>query len=164
MSNPEGAGALTFAGVATSAYQGGQPVPATGYDFADFLLGLAQSSRIQYGNSDHYLRRKEFALFVNDNWRATSRFTLQWGLRYQYAAPWIERYDRIANLDVSPGFDAAETVTPGSRGSYHGQFPSSLSSKVTGIIWPPGWPWAYRLPFRQESFRAQGQLRCFLPR
>ncbi len=162
LSNPEGAGALTFAGVATSAYQGGQPVPATGYDFADFLLGLAQSSRIQYGNSDHYLRRKEFALFVNDNWRATSRFTLQWGLRYQYAAPWIERYDRIANLDVSPGFDAAETVTPGSRGSYHGQFPRALIESDWNNL-APRLALAYRLRSGRKASVLRASYGVFFP-
>ncbi len=162
LSNPEGAGSLTFAGVATSAYEGGQPVPATGYDFADFLLGLAQSSRIQYGNSDHYLRRKEFAVFVNDNWRATSRFTLQWGLRYQYAAPWIERYDRIANLDVSPDLDAAETVTPGSLGSYHGQFPRALVESDWNNL-APRLALAYRLRSGRKASVLRASYGVFFP-
>ena len=162
LSNPEGAGSLTFAGVATSAYQGGQPVPATGYDFADFLLGLAQSSRIQYGNSDHYLRRREFAVFVNDNWRATSRFTLQWGLRYQYAAPWVERYDRIANLDVSPGFDAAETVTPGSLGSYHGRFPRALVESDWNNL-APRLALAYRLRSGRKASVLRASYGVFFP-
>ena len=93
LGNPEGAGSQTFAGVATSLYVDGDPVAGTGYDFADFLLGLAQSSRIQYGNSDHYLRSLGTALFLNDNWRVHSRVTLQWGLRYQFTSPWVERYD-----------------------------------------------------------------------
>jgi len=126
LGSPAGGGVLNFAGVATSQYEDGLPVPGTGYDFADFLLGLAQSSRIQYGNSDHYLRRPDLSLFLNDNWRLASRFTLQWGLRYQFVAPWHERYDRLANLDLAPGYTAAETVVPGSIGSYYGEFPRSL--------------------------------------
>ncbi len=126
LGNPEGAGVQVFAGVATSAYGSGRPVSGTGYDFADFLLGLAQSSRIQYGNSDHYLRAPEYSLFINDNWRIHSRLTLQWGLRYEYVAPWVELYDRMANLDVAPGFQAAATVFPGSRGPYSGIVPRAL--------------------------------------
>ena len=126
LGNPEGAGSQTFAGVATSLYVDAQPEAGTGYDFADFLLGLAQSNRIQYGNSDHYLRSQEMALFLNDNWRVNSRFTLQWGLRYQFTSPWVERYDRLSNLDVGPGFTQAETVIPGSQGTFFGKFPRSL--------------------------------------
>lgn len=126
LGSPEGAGVQVFAGVATSAYHSGRPVAGTGYDFADFLLGLAQSSRIQYGNSDHYLRAPEYSLFINDNWRIHSRLTLQWGLRYEYVAPWSELYDRMANLDVDPGFQAAATVLPGSRGPYTGSVPRAL--------------------------------------
>ena len=164
LSNPEGAGALTFAGVATSAYQGGQPVPATGYDFADFLLGLAQSSRIQYGNSDHYLRRKEFALFVNDNWRATSRFTLQWGSSLSIRCS----LDRNATTGLPiwmcpPGFDSAEMVTPGSRGSYHGTVFLKLSSKVTGIIWPPRLALAYRLRSGRKASVLRASYGVFFP-
>ena len=126
LGNPEGAGSQTFAGVATSLYVDGDPVAGTGYDFADFLLGLAQSSRIQYGNSDHYLRSLGTALFLNDNWRVHSRVTLQWGLRYQFTSPWVERHDRLSNLDVGPGFTAAETVIPGSQGTFFGEFPRPL--------------------------------------
>ena len=162
MSNPEGAGALTFAGVATSAYQGGQPVPATGYDFADFLLGLAQSSRIQYGNSDHYLRRKEFALFVNDNWRATSRFTLQWASVINTPLPGSNVTIGLP-IWMCPPASTPQKRSPRVAGGAIADSFLELSSKVTGIIWPPVGP-GLSAPFRQESFRAQGQLRCFLPR
>ena len=126
LDNPLGAGSQTFAGVATSLYAEGLPVVGTGYDLADFLLGSAQSSRIQYGNTDHYLRNREFAIFLNDNWRMHSRLTLQWGMRYQFFEPLVERYDRLANLDVAPGFSAAETVTPGGSGSFSGTFTRAL--------------------------------------
>ena len=126
LDNPLGAGSQTFAGVATSLYSGRLPVVGTGYDFADFLLGAAQSSRIQYGNTDHYLRNREFALFLNDNWRMHSRLTLQWGVRYQFFEPLVERYNRLANLDVAAGFTAAETVIPEGSGSFSGSFTRAL--------------------------------------
>jgi hypothetical protein len=126
LGSPNGSGTLNFAGVATSLFVDGSAMPGTGYDFADFLLGQAQSSRIQYGNSDHYLRRPEFSFFINDNWRMNSKMTVQWGLRYQFVSPWVERYDRLANLDLAPGFTSAETVVPGSSGTYYGKFPRAL--------------------------------------
>ncbi|MBN2431939.1 MAG: hypothetical protein JXQ27_10705 [Acidobacteria bacterium] len=124
--NPNGAGRMTFAGVASSGYLDGQPLPGTGYDAADFLLGLVQSSNIQYGNTDHYLRRPEVAVYLNDNWRLHSRFTLQWGFRYEYVAPWVEKYDRMANIDLGPDFSGAETVLPGGQGTFFGTYPQGL--------------------------------------
>jgi hypothetical protein len=154
LGSPAGGGVLNFAGVATSEYENGLPVPGTGYDFADFLLGLAQSSRIQYGNSDHYLRRPDFSLFLNDNWRLASRFTLQWGLRYQFVAPWAEKYDRLANLDLAPGFVAAETVVPGTVGAYFGQFPRALVESDWSNIAP-----RVALAFRLNSGKWASVLR-----
>ena len=144
IANPEGSGTQTFAGIATSAYSNGRPIAGTGYDLADFLLGLAQSSRIQYGNSDHYLRARKFSFYVNDNWRIHSRLTLQWGLRYQYVSPWLERYDRLANLDVAEGFTAVRTVTPGDPGSAFGAFPRALVQSDRNNV-APRLGLAYRL-------------------
>ncbi|HXZ42587.1 MAG TPA: carboxypeptidase-like regulatory domain-containing protein, partial [Terriglobales bacterium] len=42
-------GSFIFTGLNTSQIIGGQPVAGTGYDFADFLLGLPQQTSVQYG-------------------------------------------------------------------------------------------------------------------
>lgn len=125
--NPSGSGDLTFAGTATSLISvGGRPVPGSGYDLADFLLGAVQSSTVRFGNSDHYLRGRQFSLYLNDNWRISSRVTLQWGLRYEYTSPLWEKYGRMANLDVGPGFADVSPVLPDQQGPYSGTFPKSL--------------------------------------
>jgi hypothetical protein len=127
LGNSEGNGALTFAGIATSEYlPDGSLVPGTGYDLADFLLGLGQSSRIRFGNSDHYVRGYQFALYLNDNYRMSSRFTVQWGLRYQFASPLVEKYDRLANLDFDAGMTRAAVVLPGEQGAFSGPSPRAL--------------------------------------
>ncbi len=162
LSNPLGAGSQTFAGVATSLYLDGRPVGGSGYDLADFLLGFAQSSRIQYGNSDHYLRRRELALFINDNWRLHSKLTLQWGVRYQYVQPWSEKFGRIANLDVGPGFSDAETVTPGSVGSFFGPFPPALVESDANNL-APRLALAYRLRSGRRSSVLRAEYGVFYP-
>ncbi len=44
-------GTFQFSGIATSAFNSnGQPLPNTGLDFADYLLGLPQSSSVQFGS------------------------------------------------------------------------------------------------------------------
>ena len=127
LGDSSGKGALTFAGVATGEYlAGGSLVPGTGYDLADFLLGLAQSGRIRFGNSDHYVRGYQFSAFLNDNYRMNSRMTVQWGLRYQFASPYVEKYDRMANLDLNPALTNAAVVLPGAPGPFSGLFPKAL--------------------------------------
>jgi hypothetical protein len=41
----------------------------TGLDFADFLLGLPQTSTIGYGNPDKAFRGRLYSAFVNDEWK-----------------------------------------------------------------------------------------------
>ena len=48
-SNPRGS--FVFTGLNTSEIVNGIPVAGTGFDFADFLLGLPQQTSVQYGNS-----------------------------------------------------------------------------------------------------------------
>ena len=41
---------------------------ATGLDFADFLLGLPQTSTIAFGNPDKDFRGESYSAFVTDDW------------------------------------------------------------------------------------------------
>jgi trimeric autotransporter adhesin len=121
-------GTFNFTGVATSELAaGGTPVPQTGFDLADFLLGLPQSSSIRYGDTNTYFRHNAWNGYVQDDWKLRSNLTLLLGLRYEYFAPLTEKYGRIANLDIAPGFDAVAVVTPGNPiGPYSGAFPTGL--------------------------------------
>ena len=83
---------------------------ATGVDLADFLLGIPQASAIAFGNADKYLFGPSFHAYVTDNWRLGAGLTATLGLRWEYEAPMTERFDRLVNLDVLPGFTAADPV------------------------------------------------------
>jgi trimeric autotransporter adhesin len=48
-SNPRGS--FVFTGTNTSQLSSGNPVAGTGYDFADFLLGLPQQTSVQFGGT-----------------------------------------------------------------------------------------------------------------
>ncbi len=72
--------------------------------------------------------------------------TVNLGIRYEYFAPYTELYNRLANLDLSPGFTAVSVVLPGQTGPYSGAFPTSLVrstkdafSPRLGIAYRP-WP------------------------
>lgn len=138
-------GTFVFTGLATSAFdERGLPVSGTGFDFADFLLGLPQSSSIRFGSSSNYFRASVASLFVQDDWRLRPNFSLNLGLRYEYFTPYREKYDRMANLDVAPGFTGVAVVTPRSAGPYSGPFPAGLVdsdknnfSPRVGLAWRP---------------------------
>jgi hypothetical protein len=142
-------GSFSFSGLGTSELgTNGQPVQGTGYDLADFLLGLPQSSSLR-GSTNDYFRSWSTAWFAQDDMRLLPGLTLNLGIRYEYFAPYTELYGRLANLDVNPGFTAVSVVTPGDPlGPYSGSFPTSLVrseknnySPRIGIAWRP---WARR--------------------
>lgn len=115
-------GSFVFTGFATSQYASGstQPVANTGYDFADFLLGFPQQTSLQFGATAYNFRANSFDFFAQDDWRILPTLSLNLGLRYEYIGPYTEAQDRIANLDVGPGFATAAPVVP------------------TGALLPPG--------------------------
>jgi hypothetical protein len=90
----------------TFAFTGG----ASGSDLADFLLGLPHTSSIANGNADKFFRAPAFDAYVTDDWRVNPILTVNAGVRWEYEAPVTERYGRLVNLDVSPGFAAVSPV------------------------------------------------------
>jgi hypothetical protein len=126
-SDQNGRGTFVFSGIATSGLdENGQPLAATGFDFADLLLGLPQSSSIRFGSADTYFRGSSYNAFLQDDWRVRSNLTLNLGLRYEFQNPMSEKYNRMVNLDIAPGFTAAAPVMPGTAGPYTGTFPDGL--------------------------------------
>ena len=83
---------------------------ATGSDFADFLLGVPDTSAIAFGNADKYFRDGMYDAYANDDWRVSPELTINWGLRWEYGSPVTEKYGRLVNLDVAPGFSAVAPV------------------------------------------------------
>ena len=138
-------GTFLFSGIATSAFNAkGQPVPNTGFDFADYLLGLPQSSSVQFGTNSVYFRQNTWDVFGNDEWHVNQKLTLTLGLRYEYYSPLAEKYGHIVNLDIAPGLTAVAPVLPGAAGPYSGAFPNTLVEPDRnnfaprgGLAWKP---------------------------
>ncbi len=138
-------GTYDFTGYATSRFDAaGRPIAGSGHDLADFLLGLPYSTSRRFGSSNNYLRGKSINLYVQDNWRVRPSLSVSLGLRYEYAQPYYEKYDRIVGLDVAPGFTAVAQVFPGATGPYAGKYPRSLVRSDRnnfgpriGIAWKP---------------------------
>jgi hypothetical protein len=124
-------GAFTFTGVNTQQIVDGSPVANTGYDFADYLLGLpGQTSVTNYlnGNDVFYYRQHTAAAYVNDDYRLSTKVTINAGLRWEYFAPQTEKYDHMANLLIAPDGTSAQFVTPGEVNPLAGggQIPNGL--------------------------------------
>jgi hypothetical protein len=66
----------------------------TGHPVASFLMGTPSSGSID-NNVQPAFFNKYYGLFVQDDYRITRSFTLNLGLRYEYEAPRMERYDRM---------------------------------------------------------------------
>ncbi|MGA2274320.1 MAG: TonB-dependent receptor [Bryobacteraceae bacterium] len=105
-------GSFTFTGAMTGlAGSNGQAASGTGFDFADFLLGLPDASSIAYSSSgaDKYFRASWVDTYVTDDWHIRSNFTLNFGLRWDFQAPVTELYNRLVSLEVGPDWT---TTTP----------------------------------------------------
>ena len=151
-----GRGTLNFTGLATSQINSsGQAVAGTGYDLADLLLGLPQSSSIQYSEKANYFLQNQWNLYLQDQWKMKPNLTLILGVRYEYFAPFSEKYGQAANLDIAPGFTNVAQVTPSLSGPYTGTFPSGLINPDRNN-WSPRLAVAWKLPWFKKStlFRA----------
>jgi hypothetical protein len=117
---------------------------STGSAFADFLLGLPTTASIAYGNPDKYFRQSVFDLYLNDSWQLRAGVTLDMGIRWDYAAPVAELKNRLANLDVAPGFEeVAPVVASSPTGALTGEsYPASLIDPFKSAISPRlGFAW-----------------------
>ena len=98
----------------------------TGLDFADFLLGFPQQATLQFGPGSERFRQRTWDLFLQDDWRASAKVTVNAGLRYEYFSPVSEADNRLATLDVAPDFTAAVPVIAGNAGPYSGALPDTV--------------------------------------
>jgi hypothetical protein len=133
-------GSFTFTGLETSAFgPTGQPLPNTGYDFADFLLGFPYSSSVSGDRSD-YFRASAWNAFIADDWHLRANLTINAGLRYEYFSAYNEKYNRLANLEVPIYFAGVPTaVTAGTPGIPSGLVnpARNLFSPRLGVAWKP---------------------------
>ncbi len=91
-------GSFSFSGAFT---QNPQSRANTGNGFGDFLLGIPTSASLS--NEDvGDVRQNYAAAFAQDDWKVNSRLTLNYGLRWEFWSPRLERLNEQANFVPGP--------------------------------------------------------------
>jgi trimeric autotransporter adhesin len=97
------------------------------------------------GSPSYYFRGSTWGLYVQDDWRLASRFSLNLGVRWDYQTPINELRDQIVNMAFAPNFTAYNTVQPGQVDPFTGLVQSgalihsdknNISPRI-GLAWRP---------------------------
>jgi hypothetical protein len=83
----------------------------TGSSLADFMLGYVQNANLNPTHTNTDLHDWTQSYYIQDDWKATSRLTVNLGLRYDYFAPYTQSDNRFADV-YQNGFVIANIVTP----------------------------------------------------
>jgi len=115
---------------------------ATGFDVASFMLGLVNTKNRNLFDANTYTeKRPEYAVYLQDDFRATSRLTLNLGLRWDVYPPWIEIDDRQSNFDETTGKFVVASEDAVIAGVKVGRYLQTYSKKDLG----PRFGFAYDL-------------------
>ncbi|HZB26337.1 MAG TPA: TonB-dependent receptor, partial [Vicinamibacterales bacterium] len=98
----------------TAETQGPNPTAASataGYAFASFLLGTGAPNDVLIQNWKNVAANSFYwAFYAQDDWRVSSRLTLNLGLRYDIDVPRTERYNRMNYFDPEARSPLADVV------------------------------------------------------
>jgi hypothetical protein len=105
-----------------------------GQDLASMLLGIPGGAmdRVEpFAMSDRF-----FALYLHDDFKVTSKLTLNLGVRYEYETPLVESADRLV---AGFAFDAVNPVDAAARANYAAapipELPVSQFGARGGLYW-----------------------------
>ena len=84
---------------------------ATGSTLASFLLGLPNGGDFPR-NANRVNSQRYYGFFFRDDWRVTSKLTVNLGLRWDVETPWVERFNQMTSefdpTVLNPISDAAQ--------------------------------------------------------
>src|SRR2546427_272439 len=90
-----------------------QPI-ATGYAFADFLLGYTQQDESAVALAVTKFRAVSHGDYFTATWKVRSNMTFDLSLRYEYTPPWLDKNGTLMNASI-PFHDTTPNVQDLSR-------------------------------------------------
>jgi hypothetical protein len=103
-------------------FSGGGAAPANN-GIQDFLAGFVDGGFQYFGNSIRHTYENNFGFYVQDSFRATSRLTLNYGLRWDYFGVVKEKNNQLSNitsLDLAgSSFTLTQVGQPGLSSLYN---------------------------------------------
>jgi len=103
---------------------------------ADYILGTANQAGGAAGSSRSNYRSNYLGLFVQQDWRASQKLTVNFGLRFEYGAPWKEQNDLEGYLNPATGLLTYHKVPANMPPGLRGLFDTNSGTVKKGIIDP----------------------------
>src|SRR6185503_6355348 len=82
---------------------------ATGYAFADFLLGYTQQDESAVALAVTKFRALSQSYYFTDTWKSRANMTFDLGLRYEYTPPWLDENGTLMNASL-PAHETTRNV------------------------------------------------------
>ena len=115
----------------------------SGNDLADFLFG-ASDEFSEYSKAPSNEHQQQYAAFAQDEWKATPRLTITYGLRYEYTSPETDTHGY--SFSIVPGKQSVKFpgaplgfLVPGDPGAPRGWYypdHTNFSPRI-GVAWDP---------------------------
>jgi hypothetical protein len=99
----QGNGRFNFSPALTDARSTPGITGSTGDSMASFMLGYGTAITHDYTFTFPGIRMNEYGAYFADNWRASRKFTLNYGVRWDYFSPPDEELNRWANFNPTTG-------------------------------------------------------------
>jgi len=105
-----------------------------GFPYASFLLGTPDSASVRSEQEPTFIKHA-YAFYGQDTWKVNSKFTLNYGLRYDYQTSWTEKRNRWSEFSPNVVNPSAGNLLGGVQ--YEGSGPGRCNCKFTST-----YPWA----------------------
>lgn len=88
----------------------------TGQEFADFLIGAPNNTFYDVVQSDNDGQTMHYQAYAQDQWKATDRLTISYGLRWEFHPAYHDPSGNIGNFDPSVA-KSGRVIYPDGKGS-----------------------------------------------